>query len=71
MTSHEAMLRQLPTQPRTTSGLLTSLLTAMDAWIERHRQRNALLELNDAMLKDIGISRADAEHEGTKPFWTR
>jgi uncharacterized protein YjiS (DUF1127 family) len=34
-----------------------------------HRQRRALLSLDDAMLKDIGISRVDALQEGRKPFW--
>ena len=41
----------------------------IEAWIERYRQRRALLELSDHMLKDIGISRIEAEHEGRKPFW--
>jgi uncharacterized protein YjiS (DUF1127 family) len=25
--------------------------------------------LSDAMLRDIGLSRADAERESTRPFW--
>ena len=41
----------------------------IEGWIERYRQRRALLELSDHMLKDIGISRVEAEHEGRKPFW--
>jgi uncharacterized protein YjiS (DUF1127 family) len=41
----------------------------VEAWIERYRQRRALLELSDHMLKDIGISRSEAEREGRKPFW--
>jgi uncharacterized protein YjiS (DUF1127 family) len=28
-----------------------------------------LLELNDHMLKDIGINRCEAMLEGRKPFW--
>ena len=36
-----------------------------------HRQRRALLSLDDAMLKDMGISRVDALQEGRKPFWRR
>ncbi|HZP79562.1 MAG TPA: DUF1127 domain-containing protein [Pseudolabrys sp.] len=40
------------------------------AWtIERQRQRNALAELNDHMLKDIGISREEARREVGKWFW--
>ena len=34
-----------------------------------YRQRRALLSLDAAMLKDIGISRVDALQEGRKPFW--
>lgn len=35
----------------------------------RRRSRRELLALDDHMLKDIGISRADAVREGSKPFW--
>ncbi|MCW8848055.1 MAG: DUF1127 domain-containing protein [Sedimenticola sp.] len=38
-------------------------------WHERYRQRRALISLDDRMLKDIGISRCEAEHESEKPFW--
>ena len=41
----------------------------MEAWAERRRQRRALLELNDHLLKDIGIGRGEAYREGSKPFW--
>ena len=34
-----------------------------------YRQRRALLRLDDAMLKDLGLSRVDALQEGNKPFW--
>lgn len=38
---------------------------------QRYRQRQRLLSLPPEMLKDIGISRAEALHEGCKPFWRR
>ncbi len=38
-------------------------------WRERARQRRALSELSDALLKDIGISRAEAMHEAGKAFY--
>lgn len=38
-------------------------------WQERARQRRQLLELDDRMLRDIGVSRYDAEREASKPFW--
>jgi uncharacterized protein YjiS (DUF1127 family) len=45
------------------------LLATLERWAERHRQRRALLELSNSMLKDIGLSYADAWQEGRKPFW--
>jgi uncharacterized protein YjiS (DUF1127 family) len=39
------------------------------AWAERRRQRRALLRLDDAMLKDVGLGRGDAFREAAKPFW--
>ena len=42
---------------------------ALGSWLERGRQRRRLLELPDAMLKGIGISRCDAWREARRPFW--
>ncbi len=39
------------------------------AWVERARERRQLQALNDHMLKDLGLSRADVEGEASKPFW--
>jgi uncharacterized protein YjiS (DUF1127 family) len=39
-------------------------------WHELARQRRALLALNEHMLKDIGITRAEAEREARRPFWS-
>jgi uncharacterized protein YjiS (DUF1127 family) len=39
------------------------------AGLERARQRRQLQSLNDHMLKDLGLSRADVEGEAGKPFW--
>ena len=47
----------------------TRLLRTLALWQERARQRRALSELSDELLKDIGVSRADAEHEAGKSFW--
>lgn len=46
-----------------------SVAEATMPWYERWRQRQALMRLDDHLLKDIGLSRADAEQEATKPFW--
>jgi uncharacterized protein YjiS (DUF1127 family) len=58
-----------PGQALDHAGAFLRLTTVVEGWIERHRQRRALLELSDHMLKDIGIGRADAWLEGRKPFW--
>ena len=38
-------------------------------WRRRNRERAELGALNDRMLKDIGLTRADAEFLSNKPFW--
>lgn len=38
-------------------------------WQERARQRHHLAALDPALLKDIGVNRADAWQEANKPFW--
>lgn len=54
---------------RLAAVLLTKLLDQPGLWRERARQRRALMALDDRLLRDIGISRADAEREVAKPFW--
>ncbi|BCH33540.1 hypothetical protein MesoLjLc_54700 [Mesorhizobium sp. L-8-10] len=57
------------------SGFVTRIvvvITSAILWLEdrlaKRRSRLALLELTDDQLKDIGISRADAEREGLRSF---
>lgn len=40
--------------------------TGLVAGLERWRQRRRLLQLDERMLHDIGISRCDAEREAAK-----
>jgi len=42
---------------------------AVLTWAERTRQRRQLAELDDYMLRDIGLTRADVAGETRKPFW--
>ncbi len=39
------------------------------AWTSRSRQRRALAELDDRLLRDIGVTRYEAACEAEKPFW--
>lgn len=53
------------THPSTLMSLLRHCL-----WIvNRQAQRRALRELDDRLLRDIGISRGQALQEGRKRFW--
>ena len=38
-------------------------------WQERASQRRRLAELDGHMLKDLGITRGEAQMEAAKPFW--
>jgi uncharacterized protein YjiS (DUF1127 family) len=44
-------------------------LRVLSVWRRRAASRRALAELDDYLLHDIGLTRADAEQELTKPFW--
>ena len=46
-----------------------ALWATIVAMYRRHRSRAALARLDGYMLKDIGVSFVDAEHEANKPFW--
>lgn len=48
---------------------LKSLAVLVVAWQGRVRERNHLARLDDRMLRDVGLSRADTEREWRKPFW--
>lgn len=44
-------------------------LGRLNAILQRRKQRRQLLQLDNRMLKDLGLSRADAVREGSKRFW--
>ncbi|HZH28484.1 MAG TPA: DUF1127 domain-containing protein [Azospirillaceae bacterium] len=54
---------------RTQHAGFGGFISALGAWIERQHQRAQLRDLPDEVLKDIGVTRADAEREASKPFW--
>jgi uncharacterized protein YjiS (DUF1127 family) len=49
--------------------LIRTCTTAYRLCRERHRQRRQLMEMDDRQLKDIGITRDQAEQEARKPIW--
>ena len=55
------------------AGLIRRWRHTIARWIARSRQRRALREIaertDDYLLKDIGVSRAEAFREADKPFW--
>ena len=77
--SSHATLAHQPPDPAARAALrarswLRALERACDlllTWQERARQRRHLESLNDHMLRDIGLSRADIMAETTKRFWER
>jgi uncharacterized protein YjiS (DUF1127 family) len=59
-------------QQSASSSPIDAWLRTLGFWIDRSRQRRQLgelAELNDYLLKDIGLSREEAMREAEKPFW--
>lgn len=48
---------------------LAALAEALSDWHERAEQRRTLARLDDRLLRDMGLTRSDVEHEVSKPFW--
>jgi uncharacterized protein YjiS (DUF1127 family) len=44
-------------------------LPPLARWWRVRRERRLLLELNDYMLNDIGLTREQARREAARPFW--
>lgn len=70
-TQRSAHLFAQPVGPQAlaTLGRIGALVAAFQEWQERYRSRRDLMRLSDYQLKDIGLSRLDAEEEFSKPFW--
>lgn len=59
----------LPDIPTRHRSIVLRLFDGLLSWQDRARQRHLLAGLDDHLLKDIGLSRADADRESAKPFW--
>lgn len=60
-------LANRPLTPFSTFALRAVVLLV--SWEERRRTRKALHELDDYLLKDLGLTREEAHREATRPFW--
>lgn len=59
-----------PRAPRLSlTGALRRLGSSVAAWQERARMRRGLAAMDDRLLRDIGLTRAQAHREYDKPFW--
>lgn len=56
---------------RAISRMARSVLIGLGNWYDRWQQRQHLADLDDHILRDIGISPGAVERECAKPFWRR
>ena len=68
MSRNARYFEALPVPAGSSAFSWTALWSSLDRILEVRRQRRALLALDDRMLKDIGLSRADAWHEANRPL---
>ena len=61
--AYAAWRRKEPIHPVAAAGALIA------RWLETARQRRTLAALDDHVLRDIGITRVEAEREAERPFW--
>ena len=50
-------------------GFVMHAAKQLHSWHQRQRQRQALADLDEHLLSDIGITREAAAREVAKPFW--
>ena len=66
---------ETPGRPRQRHAVLAlndaanHVIATLREWHRRSRERAQLAQLDDRMLKDIGLTRTDAEFLINKPFW--
>lgn len=54
---------------RRLASLPARIFDLLLTWQERAEARSHLAGLNDHLLKDMGLTRADAQRESDKHFW--
>ena len=50
-------------------ALLEQISATITLWIERSGERRNLSDLDDHLLRDIGLPFYDARREARRPFW--
>ena len=50
-------------------ALLERIFATLALWIERAGERRNLSDLDDHLLRDIGLPLHDARREAQRPFW--
>jgi uncharacterized protein YjiS (DUF1127 family) len=55
---------------RALGALTIRLIETALAWQARAAERAQLAAMDDRLLRDVGLSRADVMRESSKPFWT-
>ena len=60
---------QRQASPHRLSDFLSDVRAALREWRRRKNGRLELARLDERMLRDIGLTRFDAEYEINKPFW--
>ncbi|MBX2854143.1 MAG: DUF1127 domain-containing protein [Rhodobacteraceae bacterium] len=62
--------RRLPqASARTGRGGSTGFLGILERWARLAYERRALSQADDSVLRDIGVNRAQANYEASRPFW--
>src|SRR5215469_1369513 len=54
---------------RRLSGFLRGVWATLREWRRRKNGRLELARLDERMLRDIGLTRSEADYEINKPFW--
>ena len=72
---HMVAMHWHATRPRQRHAVLAlgdasdHVVASLGEWRRRTRERAELAALDDRMLKDIGLTRAEAQFLSNKPFW--
>lgn len=64
------LVKRMPiTAVKTVAGELRFWANTLLVWQQRASQRRHLASLDHRLLRDMGMTRADADREAAKPFW--